>query len=183
MLLGSKTVFLGQEVHYCIVCIAYHTELNWQICNYVQKRRICRKIVNMRLTKIFMAIFALTERLLTTATLSHWQTDSLLLLRLADLEILTDEDTNSMPDDKGSFYPFADDFADAADDVCLRWPNLFLPLWCDALIWLHFRWFKHCLLWSVVPLAALFLYSYSLRITRRRRRRQRKSINFYSSLL
>ena len=123
-----------------------------------------------------MAIFALAERLPTSATLPHWQTDSLLLLRLADLEILADEDTNSMPVDKGSFYPFADDFADAADDVCLMWPNLFLPLCCDTLIWFLFRWFKNSLPGSVVPLAALLLYNCSLRITRRRRK-QRKSIN------
>ena len=41
--LGVKTVFLGQEVHYYMVCIAYFTELELQICNYTQKRRICRK--------------------------------------------------------------------------------------------------------------------------------------------
>ena len=40
---GSKTVFLGQEVHYYMVYIAYFTELNLQICNNVQKRGICRK--------------------------------------------------------------------------------------------------------------------------------------------
>ena len=39
----SKTVFLGKEVHYYMVHIAYITELNLQICNYVQKRRICRE--------------------------------------------------------------------------------------------------------------------------------------------
>ena len=31
-LFGSKTVFLGQEVHYYIVYIAYHAELKLQIC-------------------------------------------------------------------------------------------------------------------------------------------------------
>ena len=35
-------MFLGQEMHYYMVCIAYYTELNLQICNYAQKRRICR---------------------------------------------------------------------------------------------------------------------------------------------
>ena len=34
---------LGQEVHYYMVYIAYFTELNLQICEYAQKRRICRK--------------------------------------------------------------------------------------------------------------------------------------------
>ena len=29
---GSKTMFLGQEVHYYMVYIAYFTELNLQIC-------------------------------------------------------------------------------------------------------------------------------------------------------
>ena len=39
---GSKTVFLGQKVPYYMVNIAYYTEFNLQICNYAQKRRICR---------------------------------------------------------------------------------------------------------------------------------------------
>ena len=33
-LFGSKTVFLGQEVHYYMVYLAYYTELNLQVCNY-----------------------------------------------------------------------------------------------------------------------------------------------------
>ena len=33
-------VFLGQEVHYNMVFIAYFTELSLQICDYEQKRRI-----------------------------------------------------------------------------------------------------------------------------------------------
>ena len=37
---GSKTVFLGQEVPYYVVYIAYFTELILQICDYAQKRRI-----------------------------------------------------------------------------------------------------------------------------------------------
>ena len=41
---GSNTVFLGQEVHYDMVHIAYYTEFNLQICNNAQKQRICRKI-------------------------------------------------------------------------------------------------------------------------------------------
>ena len=40
-LFGSKTVFLGQEVHYYMVYIAYFTELNLQICDCAQKARIC----------------------------------------------------------------------------------------------------------------------------------------------
>ena len=68
---GSRTVFLGQEVHYYMVYIAYFTELKLQICDYSQKRRICREIVNTRLTKIFMAIFAPDERLPSSATLLH----------------------------------------------------------------------------------------------------------------
>ena len=36
-------MFLGQEVHYYIVYIAYFTELNLQICDYAQKQRICRE--------------------------------------------------------------------------------------------------------------------------------------------
>ena len=37
---GSNTVFIGQEVHYNMVYIAYVTELILQICDYAQKRRI-----------------------------------------------------------------------------------------------------------------------------------------------
>ena len=68
-LLGAKTVFLGQEVHYYTVYIAYFNELNLQICEYAQKRRICREIVNTCLTKIFIAIYAPDERLPSSATL------------------------------------------------------------------------------------------------------------------
>ena len=66
---GSNTVFLRQEVNYYMVYIAYYTELNLQICNYAKKQRICCTIVNTRLPKICMAIFALAERLPTSATL------------------------------------------------------------------------------------------------------------------
>ena len=40
VLFGSKTVFLGQEVHYYMVYFAYFTELILQICDYAQKLRI-----------------------------------------------------------------------------------------------------------------------------------------------
>ena len=36
-------MFFGQEVHYYMVHIAYYTDLNFQICTYSQKRRICRE--------------------------------------------------------------------------------------------------------------------------------------------
>ena len=39
----GQTVFLGQEVHYYMVYIAYFAELNLQICDYAPKRRICRE--------------------------------------------------------------------------------------------------------------------------------------------
>ena len=45
-LFWSKTVLLWQEVHYYIVYIAYYTDLNLQICNYLQKQRICREYSN-----------------------------------------------------------------------------------------------------------------------------------------
>ena len=70
--LSFGSVFLGQEVHYYMVYIAYYTELNLQICNYVQKRCICRELTNTRLTKVFVASFALVERLPTSATLSKY---------------------------------------------------------------------------------------------------------------
>ena len=34
VLFGVKIVFLGQEVHYVMVYIAYYTEINVQICDY-----------------------------------------------------------------------------------------------------------------------------------------------------
>ena len=53
-----------------MVHIAYYTELNLQICNYAQKRRICRKnSTHAKLKTTFAAIFALVERLPTSATL------------------------------------------------------------------------------------------------------------------
>ena len=36
----SKTVFLGQQLHYYMVYVAYFTELILQIYDYTQKRRI-----------------------------------------------------------------------------------------------------------------------------------------------
>ena len=49
-LFGSKTVFLGQEGHYYMV---YITELSLQICDYAQKRRICRENFKHALDKKF----------------------------------------------------------------------------------------------------------------------------------
>jgi len=66
-LFWSKRVFLGQEIHYYMVCIAYFTRLNWQICNYAQKR--CRKKRKYAFDENFHAIFALAELLPTSATL------------------------------------------------------------------------------------------------------------------
>ena len=40
---GSKTAFLGQEVHYYMENIAYFTDLNFQLGDYAKKRRICCK--------------------------------------------------------------------------------------------------------------------------------------------
>ena len=69
--LGQKQCFLGKKctISNYMVCIAYFTELILQTCDYAQKDAFEAKIVNTRLTKIFMAIFALAERLPTSATL------------------------------------------------------------------------------------------------------------------
>ena len=56
-LFGSKTVFLGQEVHYHMVCIAYFTELILQICDYAQKRRIWRQNCKYALDENFHCHF------------------------------------------------------------------------------------------------------------------------------
>ena len=62
-------MLLWQEVHYYMVYIAYYTDLNLQICNYAQKRRICRKNGKYALDESFMTIFAPDERLPTSAIL------------------------------------------------------------------------------------------------------------------
>ena len=61
----SITVFLGQEVHYYKVYIAYYTELLITRKN----NAFVAKIANKRMTKTFMAIFAFDEMLPTSATL------------------------------------------------------------------------------------------------------------------
>ena len=68
-LFGSKTVFFSEEVHYYMVYIAY---LLSYICKFAITRKndaFDAKIVNTRLTKISMAIFAPDERLPSSATL------------------------------------------------------------------------------------------------------------------
>ena len=52
-----------------MVYFAYHTELDLRICNYAQKRCNCRENSKTRLTKSFVTMFALVERLLSSATL------------------------------------------------------------------------------------------------------------------
>ena len=64
-------MLLGQEVHQYMVYIAYFTELILQICDYAQNNAFDAKIVNTRLTKIFIAIFAPDERLPSSATLKR----------------------------------------------------------------------------------------------------------------
>ena len=56
-LLGSKTVFLGQEVHYYTVYSAYFTDLDLQICDYAQKQCICRENCKCVLDKNFHGHF------------------------------------------------------------------------------------------------------------------------------
>ena len=64
-----KTVLLGQEVHYYMVYIAYFTELNSKFEITRKNDAFVAKIVNTRLTKGFMAIFAPAESLPSPATL------------------------------------------------------------------------------------------------------------------
>ena len=56
-LFGSKTVFLGQEVQHFMVGITNYTELNLQVCNYAQKRRICREKSKYALHESFYGHF------------------------------------------------------------------------------------------------------------------------------
>ena len=60
---------LGQEVHYYMVYIAYFTELNSKFEITRKNDTFVAKIVNTRLTKGFMAIFAPAESLPSPATL------------------------------------------------------------------------------------------------------------------
>ena len=62
-------MLLGQEVHYYMVYIAYFTELNSKIEITRKNDAFVAKIVNTRLTKDFMAIFAPAESLPSPATL------------------------------------------------------------------------------------------------------------------
>ena len=50
-------MFLGQEVHYYMVYIAYFTGLILQICNYAQKRRIWRENCKYALDENFHCHF------------------------------------------------------------------------------------------------------------------------------
>ena len=65
----SKTESLGQEVHCYVIHIAFNTELNLQICNFVQNRRFCRENSNYALDEKFYVFFALAERMPTSANL------------------------------------------------------------------------------------------------------------------
>ena len=56
-LFGSKTVFLGQEVHYYMVYFAYFTELILQICDYAQKWHIWRENCKYALEENFHCHF------------------------------------------------------------------------------------------------------------------------------
>ena len=68
-LFGSKTVFLGLEVHYYMVYIAYFTELILQICDYAQERRICCENCKYALDENCHGLFCPDERLPSSATL------------------------------------------------------------------------------------------------------------------
>ena len=65
--LGRKSEALTYTV--LLRYIAYRIELDLQLCNYAQKRRICRENSKYAPDKSFVAIFALAERLPTSATL------------------------------------------------------------------------------------------------------------------
>ena len=53
-----------------MVCVAYFTESNVEICNYGKNNAFVTEIANMRLMKVFMVIFSLAEMLPTSATLA-----------------------------------------------------------------------------------------------------------------
>ena len=68
--LGKTNAFLDQKQCFLgVVYIAYYTELNLRICNYAQKRHICRENIEHAADENFMDIFALAESLPTSATL------------------------------------------------------------------------------------------------------------------
>ena len=63
-------MFLGQEVHYYMVYIAYFTELNLQICDYGQKQCICRENCKYAFDENFHDHFCPDERLPSSAIMS-----------------------------------------------------------------------------------------------------------------
>ena len=67
--LGQKQCCLGKKGYSYMVCIAYQTELNVQICNYAQKQHICRKNSKHAFDESFYGHFAPAEVLPTSATL------------------------------------------------------------------------------------------------------------------
>ena len=56
-----KAMFLGQEVHYYMVYIAYCTESKLQFCNYAKKMTQLSQKEQIRAGNFFCGLFALAE--------------------------------------------------------------------------------------------------------------------------
>ena len=72
MLFRVKIVCLGHEVYHYMVCIAYCIEFTELYCKFTitcKSDAFVAKIANTGLTNVFVAFFALVERLPTSATL------------------------------------------------------------------------------------------------------------------
>ena len=79
-------MLLGQEVHYYMVYIAYFTELILQICDYAQKRRICRENCKYALDGNFHCHFCSRRK---AAKFCHpaWDDDGFQQIDVLDVEM------------------------------------------------------------------------------------------------
>ena len=77
-------MLLGQEVHYYMVYIAYFTELKLRICDYAQKRRICRENCKYALDEKFHGHFCPRRK---AAKFCHPVLQNYALLGLASIQL------------------------------------------------------------------------------------------------
>ena len=124
-------------MNYCMVYIAYHTELNLQICNFAQKRSICRENSKYKPDEILVASFGLAKGLPNSATL---------MLRVSDTHWVCSEccDAN---------YMFVYEWECVSECTCIyECVCVFVCVWafCCVCVWLSFWASVFCtLLWKV----------------------------------
>ena len=80
---GSRTVFLGQEVYHYMAYIAYLTK--W-ICNYAQKRRICRENSKCTPDENFLGHFCTRRKAATLKICLGFSSENQILLHFCKRE-------------------------------------------------------------------------------------------------